>query len=329
MQSPDFIPCPHCGAEYEDSDPFCLECGELLPSVIFPGDLSVEMNDVPSEKLRARLVGVLKSWFPRLDSVEAEDRIKNKSILVDGVDEQSGQRLVKALEKLQAGARLTRGHGWFGLLFNGGLLISAIAMVLFLVFSALGMTLAGLLFLLTMVAAPAVGAWRKREQMKPLVWTPTALTKDEHWPRMAQAYSGLKAKLGQEEVLLIKEIFRGVFDTFDRLSRGSLAAMAAGKERGELAYRLEETMETALEIARRWVSDDGELRPDLKRDLEALRDLVKKTSQWFRTVENDKPRAAPAIEEDLNEIRESIDRIVGEVRSVEQPAASRKEKILE
>lgn len=329
MPSSDSTQCPHCGAAYEDFDPFCLECGELLPSVIFPGDLSVEMSDVPSENHRARLVDLLKSWFPRFDSVDAEQRIKKKTILVDGVDEESGKRLVKALEKLKVGARITRGVGLSGLLLNGGLVISALALVLLVVLLPFGMMLTELLLFLIMVAAPAVGAWRKREQMKPLVWTPTALTRDEHWPRPARAYAGIKEKLGREEGELIKEIFRGVFELFSKLSRGSLAAMAAGKERGELAYRLEETMDTALEIARKWVADDGGRRPDLKQELVTVRDLVGKTADWFRTVEDDKVRAVPAIGEDLQEIRESIDRIVGEVRAVEQPAVTRREKVPE
>lgn len=329
MSSQDSAPCPHCGAPHEDFDPFCLECGELLPSVIFPGDLSVEMSDVPSERLRAKLVGTFKSWFPRFDAVEAEQRIKKKTTLVDGVDEDSAKRLVKALQKLKVGARVSRGAGGFGLLLNGGLAISAIALVLLLVLVPLGMTVTSLLLFLVMVAAPLVGAWRKRVQMKPLAWTPTALTKDEHWPPLAGAYEDLKEKLGTEEAELIKDIFRDVFEIFGKLSRGSLAAMAAGKERGELAYRLEETMETALEIARKWVSDDGGLRPDLKQELGTLRDVVRKTGEWFRTVEDDKTRKVPAIERDLQEIRASVDRIVGEVRSVEQPAGTRREKVPE
>ncbi len=329
MPSPDAVPCPHCGTAYEDFDPFCLECGELLPSVIFPGNLSVEMSDVPSEKLRRRLAGIFKSWFPRFDAVEAEERIKKKTILVEGVDEESGKRLVEALQKLKVGARLTRGMNLSGLLMNGGLVISAAALLLLLLLIPTGMLITKLMLFLIMLAAPAVGAWRKRKQMTPLVWTPTVLTKDEHWPPLARAYAGLKGKLGQEEGELLKEIFRGGFELFSRLSRGSLAATAAGKERGELAYRLEESMETALEIARKWVADDGGRRPDLKRELEALRDLVRKTGAWFRTAEDDKVRTVPAIEKDLLEIRQSIDRIVGEVRSVEQPAAPRKERILE
>lgn len=329
MQVLDSPGCPNCGAGYEDADPFCLECGELLPSVVFPGDLSVEMSEVPSDKLRGRIVGLLKSWFPRIDSVEADERLKKKSVIVKGVDEESGRRLIKALEKMKVGAGLTKGPGLFSLLFNGGLVITALALVLMVVLLPFGFLGTKLLLFLVMVAAPLIGAYRKREQMKPLAWTPTAVTKSEQWPPLARAYADMKGRMNQDEWPALKEIFRGVFELFGRLSRGSLPALAAGKERGELASRLEETMETALEIARRRLSAEGDQAQTLRQELQALRELVTKTTEWFRSIEGDKVRATPAIEADIREIKESIDRIVGEVRATEQTPIRRREETME
>ena len=80
-------------------------------------------------------------------------------------------------------------------------------------------------------------------------------------------------------------------------------------------HRLEDGLRTAIEIGRRIPKENAEKREALRQELESLKDLVEKTGEWYRRLEVDGLSESPALAQEFDEITESIDRIVDEVRS--------------
>ncbi len=276
----------------------------------------MEVDEVASERLREETAEVLKSWFPSIDLLKALELLKqDKSVLIEGVDEDSAKRIVAALKSMKVGSRMAgaRDPLWKHL-FNPGLIISAASLVLA---PFLGL-LAKFLLLLIALGAPVVGALIKIRKLRPLVAAPSMSSRFERWVDLAADYAEVVPRLQPEESDALKQIAMGVFDLRTRLSGGTLAAVAAGEQRGEFYDRLFETILTAVDVARRIARAQGDWRAELRKELNSLRALTEKTGEWFRSLEQEGVKGAPELEGDLADIMRSIDSLVQEVRS---PAA--------
>ena len=133
MASQSHISCSECGTSLRQDVPFCPECGKQPPSVVSKGSLALELGDVPSQNSRGELLQALKSWFPDLDTIRVERRLKNgPTILITGIDQESGVRLLDALKEMKVQARLVdhNAEPWVKRLWNSGLVVSAISLLL-------------------------------------------------------------------------------------------------------------------------------------------------------------------------------------------------------
>jgi hypothetical protein len=312
--------CFRCGAAHEFEPPFCPECGQVSPGLVAGGDLSVIVEDVASEKLRAQLLTRIKAWFRQVDSLEADQKLKQgRWVLVSGVEEESGNRLVEALHSLKIPARLGQEPGWPQALWNGGLIVSAIA-GLFAAFSGL---LWAFLFFLIAVSAPVVGGMRKLRQMSPVISDSLRDPHANEWFRLGRWYSDLLRRLEPEDAASLKTIAAAVFDLRHRLSQPTLIATAAGERQGELYQKLHDTLATALDISRRIVEAAPADREPLRKELAQVLELLANAQTWFRSKEEEGVKKTEGLAEDLSQITRSIDRIVEEVRVPEARSVSR------
>ncbi len=312
MESAAVVLCGKCAARYEKGAPFCPECGALSPGSVSPGPVAVEVDDVASEKIRKTVVSILKLWFPALDAMKADRRLKaGRSILMKGISEDSGSRIVDALKPLKVGARLVGKDSWFRNLFNGGLIFSGVALFLTLFFGPLF----GFFLFLIAVGAPLLGAFLRDRQRQPLVSAPVHRGTSEKWAKLAGDYSAVISRMGRVEAGSLKSIARSVFDLNERLSRDSLASIAAGEDTGELHARLEDILYSAVALGRRITVATAGDAETLKRELGALEKLAGQTAEWFRSQEHRQIKSSDELSDQLTRIRESIDAIVGEVRS--------------
>jgi hypothetical protein len=315
------IRCPRCGSSHQEGDPFCVECGEPLPSLVSPGDVCVELGEVPSQKLRADALRALRSWFPTIDPFQADTGLmRGGAVLICGIDEDSATRIARALETMKIQARLKRPDTWLTYLTNGGLAISAAALVL----AALVPLGAAIPLVLGAIGAPVVGAILKKNRRSPLTRTPHLDSVSETWVRLAAEYADLIGRLEPDVADTLKSTARSAFDLARRLSRASLASAAAGEAGGDLYSRLQDAVLTALETSRRVVSEPGKKREALKDELDNLADLMRTTGEWFRALEAEELKEVPALADDLKRISASIDDLVAEVRSPDSPVRGEK-----
>lgn len=322
MEVDNLIPCAKCGNSQADTHPFCPECGALQPALVLPGAVSVVLDEVPAQTLRARVVRVLQSWFPEIDSFQADAALKGPaSLLVRGIDEDSARRITAALQALKVGAHLKKGDSGFRDFFNGGLAISGVALIL-LPFVG---SLTAFFLVLAAIAAPVIGAVRKQKRMRPLVSVPRSAVDREELVALAGEYGDLMARLGQEEAATLKAITRSVFQVRDRLANRSLVATAAGEVHGALYERLLDLIRASVELGRKITLESGQRRDALKRDLDSLDRLVRETDRWFREMESGERKEVPELYEDIQSIRDNIDTILQEVRVAD--ARPQREKI--
>jgi endogenous inhibitor of DNA gyrase (YacG/DUF329 family) len=313
MEPGNAIPCPECGARSENSYPFCPQCGELQPGILAPGDVSVELQDVASEKIRRQVVDALKSWFPAIDTLTAEEALKRSgSVLISGISEESARRIVRALNAMKAGARATRGDTPARNLLNRGLVVSALALL-----AAPFVGLGAILCLLVAVGAPLIGARLKSKRRQPLL-TGTGLHGEaEEWVGLSKEYAQVIRALEPQDADLVRTIALGVFDLRRRLGGKSLAATAAGETVGDLHQRVQEILRSAIALTGRIPIEAGEKKERLRQDLEGLKNLVEDTVGWFHARETGQVRKASALSDDLQKVKGSIDAILHEVRSPE------------
>jgi hypothetical protein len=312
MESAEVVPCGKCGARYEKGAPFCPECGALSPGSVSPGPVAVEVDDVASENIRRTVVSILKTWFPELDSIKADRRLKaGRSILMKGISEDSGSRIVDALKALKVGARLVGKDSWLRNLFNGGLIVSGVALFLTLFFGPLF----GFFLFLVAVGAPLLGAFLRDRQRQPLVNAWARGSASEKWANISRDYSAVISRMGRVEAGSLKAIARSVFDLSGRLSRDSLASIAAGEDTGELHARLEDILHSAVALGRRITVATAGDAETLKRELGSLEKLAGQTAEWFRSQERRQIKSSDELSDQLTRIRESIDAIMGEVSS--------------
>ncbi len=316
METDHYRICAGCDSTLGQGDPFCLDCGRLSPSLLNTGDLAIEVQDVPGKRLRAKVVGVLKAWFPAIDTSHAEERLRSGwHILVRGIDEDSGRRLLEALKKINLDGHLVREHlasSWQERLMNPGLIVAAACVLLSVIIGGA----AALALLPIAIAAPVAWAFLTSRRQQALVSLDQPSPQYEKWSRLADEYAQIVRQLGAHERGVVRTLTRTVFDLQRRLSADSLVAVAAGEDKGDLYVRLTEAIRTALSLGR-GISDlkDEEERSTLQRELEALAETVAKTAAWFRTME-ERPVKEPAVlTDELHEITARIDRILSQVRT--------------
>lgn len=310
--------CLQCESGIEPHHPFCLHCGELSPSSLIPGPYSVEIQDVPSEELRIRAVTLIKRWFPEVETIQADEAMRSlNSILVQGVDEASGERLLTALKHLKISGRIVKsGTGnWWNQLWNPGLVLSVPALL-----AAWGLDgAASLISLLVAVLAPVAVAFWSRSRSRPIVNQEALRLMSDEWMRLAKEYSEDLKLLAAEDSANLESIVGHVFDLHKRLTSRSLVAAAAGSEKGELYGALTDAIRGAVQISRRLGAPEEGEKEALRQDLLALKRLLAETEAWYSGVEAEDIKQVPQLEEKLGDITSGIDRIVREVRHASDP----------
>jgi hypothetical protein len=312
------IRCSECGISLRQDIPFCPECGALPPSVVSKGTLDLELGDIASQNTRTELLQLLKGWFPDFDAIRAERRLKTgPTILIAGIDEESGARLIAALGSLKVQARLVdhSAESWVKRLWNSGLIVSAVSLVLAAVFGGA----AAFVFILVAGGAPLAAALMAEHKRRPLLTHAGVTISADQWIGMSQDYSQVIKSLAPADCTTLKSLVAKVFDFQSRLRSASLASVAAGAEAGELYKRLKDAIAAGIDISRNIASKEGEAQERARQELVAFRDQVSKIDEWFRGVEGEGTKRTTQLVVDLSDIVESIDRIVQEVRP---PSAS-------
>ncbi|MEW6351242.1 MAG: hypothetical protein AB1646_19475 [Thermodesulfobacteriota bacterium] len=307
--------CPKCSFKTNGSDPFCLTCGEPSPQMVVRGSFAVEMGEVASSALREEAARVLRTWFPALDPLTTDRRLaKGWYTLAAGIDEESSRRIMEALKVLKVDARLTRADDHkspLRLLWNGGLIWTAGALVL----AALLPGVFSLLFVVIGAGIPVAIALRHSDRLVPMVPVMPVREHSEAWVDLARQYGGFITGLGEEDRRSLATLMGTIFSLIRDLERGSLAAVAAGKERGDLYYQLFEAAATAVEIGRRISSASPETAADLRKELEELAGVFQKTGEWFRGQDREQLKPSKDFAAELEYVKESIDRILEDVRT--------------
>ncbi|MGO9569814.1 MAG: zinc ribbon domain-containing protein [Desulfomonilaceae bacterium] len=306
--------CSECGTSLRQDAPFCPECGQLPPSVVSKGALALELGDVPSQNTRGELLQLLKSWFPDFDAILAERRLrKGPTILMTGIDEESGARLLNALKGLKIQARLVdhRAEPWIKRLWNSGLAVSVVSLLLAVVFRGP----AAFVFVLIAGGAPLAAALLIEQRRKPLLTQASLMLSAEPWIRLSRDYSQVIRSLASADATALKSLVTRVFEFQFRLKSASLASVAAGAETGELYKRLRDAVDAGIDISRNISSTEGEVQERSRQELVAFEAQVSKIDEWYRSLEDEGTRRTTQLVVELNDIVESIDRIVQEVRS--------------
>jgi hypothetical protein len=320
------ISCSECGASLRQDVPFCPECGKLPPAVVSKGSLALELGDVLSQNIREELLQALKSWFPDLDAIIAEKRLKNgPTTLITGIDHESAIRLLDSLKGMKVQARLVdhRAESWVKRLWNSGLVASALSLLLAAFFGGP----AAFVFIVIAGGAPLAAALWVEHKRKPLLTQADSMFSAEQWIRSSQDYSQVVKSLDRADAAALKSLATRVFEFQSRLRSASLASVAAGAETGELYKRLRDAVGVGVDICRNIASTEGEAQERSRQELVAFEDQVSKIDQWYRSVEDEGSKRTTQLVVELNDIVESIDRIVQEVRPTSGSSAQAKVEI--
>jgi hypothetical protein len=298
------------GADY----PFCPECGRLSPSFVSRGSVAVELEEVPSQRLRNELVSQLKSWFPSLDALDAADRLKSgRTLLIQGISEESADRILNRLKAMKVPGRISRAAAqtnWGKRLLNPGLAVSVGALFI-------GWWIGGISGLvLALLGAAVTPAWAllKGSVMSPLI-SFVEQEPDEDLLRLSLEYSRVIDRLSAQDRETLNRLTSEVFDVQHRLQSESLASVAAGAESGELHSRLSDSLTTAISIAGRLVSATGDEQPEMRQELKDLESLVHSTGAWYRSIEGEGVKESSQLAKEMKEVTESIDNILEDVKS--------------
>ena len=309
------LTCDSCQAELQEGDPFCFKCGKIAPNLLAPGNLAVEIPDVPSAQIRKQLVQEFKKWFPGIDPIAIENKLRRgPRILVTGLDEQSGNRLLEVLKSMKVDGRLIRdagGRSFFQRLGNPGLLIGAGLLIL----AALTQGLTGFILFLLGAACPFAWAFWKSGRRAPLLGGADINADAVRWIDLANRYSEIVANLDAQDAESLRSVMAMIVDLQLSLKSHSLASVAAGEERGDLYKTLANSSVTAVDLCRRIDSSRGDERDRLRRELGALIDVIGRARDQFTRLDRDEIKPVEKLTQDLDRTIESIDRIVQDVRS--------------
>jgi hypothetical protein len=309
--------CPECDSKVEACQPFCHMCGKLSPGVSQSGNQAVELTDVPSEKARADLLRTLKAWFPAIDGADAAHRLKaGRSILIRGIDEESGERVLDALRSLKVPGRLVPtglGGSLARRLFNPGVAVGG----LLLLAAAIIDGWIGLVLTAGALGSPIGWMLRRNRQDQPLVRVRPQFDY-EKWSGLAADYGyGIK-NLDPADAEILRSLVREIFHLYRLLGADSLAAAAAGQEDGYFHERLTEALSRAVEIGREMIAAEDEKRLSLRKELQTVADLVESTGNWFRALTRNESQLTPDLSAQFSEIRDRIDRTMEEIRPAER-----------
>lgn len=301
---------PHPVLDY----PFCPECGALSPAISAKGAFAVELEDIPSEQIRARVIAGLKNWYPGIDPIEADARLKSGPVvLLRSVDEDSARRTLAHLNAYKAPGRI-RGDqsldSWMSTIWNPGLAISAVALVAAIFTGGLtGMVLAA-----AGLGAIGIGAFLKRKRFQPLCH-PSPLSEFEELKALADEYARVIPRLESEDVAVVKKIARTGFELRKRLLTESVAAIVAGGRNGELYGRVTEAVRAAVHLGQSILTSAGPAKENVRAELEGLIGLLARTDQWFDKAEGKLGPSAADLIQNLDHLTERIDRILDTVRA--------------
>lgn len=309
------IPCSKCGFNLPQGVPFCPECGMLPPSIVSKGPLALELGDVPAQNTRTELLQLLKAWFPDLDSVNAEKLLKTgPTVLMTGIDEESGTRILTLMQNLKVPARLVdhRADSWIKRLWNSGLVVSIISLLLAAIFRGP----VGFLLILIAGGAPLAASLLIGRKRKPLFGQVEPTIFADQWIGLSHDYSLIIQHLAPADGAVLKSLAAKVFDFQSRLRTQSLASVAAGAETGELYKRLRDAVMVGIEISRNVISTTGDAQESSRKELIAFKNQISKIDDWYHSVEQEgnKETNTTQLVVDLSDIVERIDKIVHEVR---------------
>jgi len=270
---------------------------------------------VPSERIRSQVLAELKKLFPSIDPIAAESRLRaGPLILLTGIDQESGNRLLEKLKSIKVDARLvpqTGDDSWRKYVWNAGLAFGAGLIIL----GALLQGTVGLIVFMLGLACPTAWSMWKRARRKPLV---TDVETDPHatqWIDLSNQYSQLIGNLEAQDGDTLRSLTATVFDLQRSLRSHSLISVAAGEERGDLYKTLTNVVTTGIDLCRRIVSAPAESRDLPRRELQDLSALIGKTQARLRELDKEDVRTIGALEQDISRTIESIDRIVQDVRA--------------
>jgi len=318
--------CPQCSAESRTPDPFCPECGALSPHMVREGPFAVEIQEIASEKLRTGFVELLVSWFPQIDRFLIDRRLSaGPSTLMAGIDEQSADRLLAVLRTISIGGKLRPAlHGSnIGQFWNAGLGISALLLVL----SYISGGAVGALLLIAALAAPVLWGAVRRTREAPLVPTSSLVQDADTWNHLSARYSSVIKELAPEDAMSLRSITKKLFDLQESVRSGSLVSMAAGGDAGSLYGKLVEMISAAVDLSARISSSQGKENEKTRRELKALVDLVDKTSAWYSGLDSGQIKPPAELTRELQDAAGGIERIMQDVRSVQEPERTTGKKL--
>jgi uncharacterized coiled-coil protein SlyX len=108
-------------------------------------------------------------------------------------------------------------------------------------------------------------------------------------------------------------LFRTVFDLQTRLSANSLAAVAAGEDKGDFFARLTDALHSTLSLARRMSDLETQEASGQRQELAALARMVSETWEWFQGIERRPAKEPMLLDKELREVTDRIDRILDQV----------------
>jgi hypothetical protein len=307
--------CDSCNAELRGGDPFCLNCGKIVRNILASGNLAIEIADVPSAQLRKQIVQEFKTWFPGIDPITAESKLrKSPCIFISGIDEESANRLLEILKSIKIDGRLVHdagGHSWLQLLWNPGLFMAAGLIML----AALVQGLVGVIISLLGAATPFLWAFWKSNRLTPLLGSTTINFEAPRWIDISNQYSQIISKLAIQDAELLRSVMRMIIGLQQSLKSHSLASLAAGEDRGDLYRTLSNSSLTAIDLCRRINSSQGEERDRLRQELLDLIHVIGRSHDQFMNLDREEIKSVEELTQEMDKTVEIIDRIVQDVRS--------------
>jgi hypothetical protein len=309
------LTCDSCQAELREGDPFCLKCGKIAPNMLAPGNLAIEAPDVPSGRIRDQVLHEVKKWFPGIDPIAAENKLRRgPGTLITGIDEQSGNRLLEVLKSMKVDGRLIRdvgGRSYLQSLWNPGLLIG----VSLVIVAALAQGLTGFILFLLGAASPFAWAFWTSGRRAPLLGGATIDPDAVRWIDLSNRYSEIIGRLDTQDAESLKSVMTMIIDLQRSLKSHSLASVAAGEERGDLYKTLANSSITAVDLCRRINYSQGKERDRLRRELDNLVSVIGGARDRFAKIQQEEVKPVAKLTQDIDRTIESIDRIVQDVRS--------------
>ncbi len=307
--------CDSCQAEVRGGDPFCLNCGKIVANILESGNLAIEIADVPSAQLRKEILQKFKKWFPGIDPITAENRLrKGPWIFVSGIDEPSANRLLEIFKSMKIDGRLvhdTGRHSWLQLLWNPGLFIAAGLITV----AALVHGLIGFIIFLFGAASPFSWAFWKSNRQMPLLDRSAINSEAPRWIDIANQYSKIISKLAIEDAELLRSVMRMIIDLQQSLKSRSLVSVAAGEDRGDLYTTLNNSSLTAIDLCRRINSSQGQERDRLRSELQDLIRALGRSHDQLTKLDREEIKSVEELTRDIDKTIESIDRIIQDIRS--------------